>query len=149
MWTTAQVFFYRLTLMSGVSPKCEWQLMMDYTFVRNRMPKITPAGFRRKHTKGFLEMLHPNATLDDDTLRSMETSSSDVVILSAYYDEKVELYYAKSGVSLHHLLIATQTHCVVCQYPSKPEVSRCYMCFVLFCSYYVVLSCIILCFIYC
>ena len=112
--------------MSGVSPKSEWQLMMDYTFVRNRMPKITPAGFRRKHTKGFLEMLHPNATLDDDTLRSMETRSSDVVILSAYYDEKVALYYAKSGVSLHHLLIATQSHCVVCEYPSKPEVSRCY-----------------------
>ena len=36
----------------------------------------------------------------------MQTKASTVKISSVYYDEKLNLYYAKSGVSLHHILIA-------------------------------------------
>ena len=44
--------------MIHVPTKIEWQLMVDYTFIRNRMHENTPPNFRRKQTKGFSYFLH-------------------------------------------------------------------------------------------
>ena len=109
--------------MIHVPSKLEWQLMMDYTFIRNRIPENTPVNFRRVHTKGFLHMLHPKVDFNDDTLTCMRTNSPDLAINHAYYKEKVEEYYIMSGVSLHQILIATQTNCVICGWVSEPEPS--------------------------
>ena len=110
--------------MKHVPSKIEWQLMLDYTFIRNCMPENTPTNFRRTHTKGFLHMLHSELDLDEDTLTRMRTNSPQFPINVAYYEEKIEEYYVKCGVSLHHILIATQTNCVVCGSLSKPEPSK-------------------------
>lgn len=107
-----------------MSSKSDWQLMLDYTFIRNRMPENTPSRFRSKHTKGFLQFLHSNVLIDDEAIQGMECRSSDVVIMSSFYNEKIDRYYALSGVSLHHLLIATQQICVECGSVSKPDVNR-------------------------
>ena len=98
--------------------------MMDYTFIRNRIPENTPVNFRHVHTKGFLHMLHPKFDFNEDTLTCMRTNSPDLPINHAYYKEKVEEYYIMSGVSSHHILIATQTNCVICGSVSKPEPSK-------------------------
>ena len=97
--------------MIHVLSKFEWQLMMDYTFVQNRIPENTPVNFRHVHTKGFLNMLHPKFDFNEDTLTCMRTNSPDLPINHAYYKEKVEEYYIMSGVSSHHILVATQTLC--------------------------------------
>ena len=96
----------------------------DFTFIRNRIPENTPAKFRHVHTKGFLQMLHPKLDFKEDTLTCMRANSSDLPINHAYYKEKVEEYYIISGVSLHHILIATQTKCVICGSLLKPEPSK-------------------------
>ena len=69
-------------------------------------------------------MLHPKVDFNDDTLTCMRTNSPDLAINHAYYKEKVEDYYVMPGVSLHHILIATQTKCVICGSISKPEPSK-------------------------
>ena len=98
--------------------------MIDFSFIRNRLPKNTPVKFRRKHMKGFLHMLHPNLDLDEETLTCMTSNAVDHPISNAYYDDKIEEYYAISGVALHHILIATQSSCVVCGSLSKPEACK-------------------------
>ena len=52
--------------MLRIPSKTEWQLIVDFTFIRNRMPENTPVNFRCSHTKGFLHLLHPNLDIDDD-----------------------------------------------------------------------------------
>ena len=98
--------------------------MIDFSFIRNRLPENTPVKFRRKHMKGFLHMLHPNFDLDEETLTCMSSNAVEHPISDAYYDDKIEEYYAISGVSLHHILIATQTCCVVCGSLSKPDACK-------------------------
>ena len=110
--------------MLKVLPKGDWQLMLDFTFITNHLPENTPVIFRTKHTKGFLQLLHPAALLSDDVLFCMEMESSKTPICSEQYAEKLELYYAASGVALHHLLIAPQETCTVCGFSSKPEAQR-------------------------
>ena len=80
--------FYQV--MIHVPSKFEWQLMMDYTFIRNRIPENTPAKFRHVHTKGFLQMLHPKVDFKEDTLTCMRKNSPDLPINHAYYKEKVQ-----------------------------------------------------------
>ena len=87
--------------------------MIDFSFIRNRLPENTFVKFRRKHMKGFLHMLHPNLDLDEETITCMMSNAVEHPISDAYYDDKIEEYYTTSGVSLHHILIATQTCCVV------------------------------------
>ena len=110
--------------MPKVLTKDDWQLMLDFTFIRNHLPKNTPVPFRTKHTKGFLQLLHPTALLSDDVLFGMEIESSKTPIWSEQYAEKLELYYANSGVALHHILISPQETCTVCGSFSKPETLR-------------------------
>ena len=110
--------------MLHIPSKSEWQLIVDFTFIRNRMPENTPVRFRRTHTKGFLNMLHPNLDIDDDMVTRMTSSSSQHPIDDAYYYDKIEEYFVTSGVSLHHILIATQSNCGVCGSISKPEASK-------------------------
>ena len=95
--------------------------MIDHTFIRNCMPETTPKQFRKKHTKAFLEQLHPNVCFDDETFAWLECTSSNVEIPQVCYKQSLDLYYANSGVSLHHILIATQTVCVKCGSLSKPS----------------------------
>ena len=110
--------------MLRIPSKTEWQLIVDFTFIRNRMPENTPVNFRCSHTKGFLHLLHPNLDIDDETLTVMTASSSQHPIDDAYYYDKIEEYFVISGVSLHHILVATQTKCAVCGSRSKPEASK-------------------------
>ena len=110
--------------MQKVSSKSEWQLMLDFTFIRNHLPDNTPVIFRIKHTKGFLQLFHPTALLSNDVLLCMEMTTSKTPIWSTQYAEKLELYYKASGVALHHLLIPSQETCAVCGSPSKPETKR-------------------------
>ena len=110
--------------MLRIPSKTEWQLIVDFTFIRNRMPENTPVKFRCTHTKGFLHLLHPNLDIDDETLTVMTASSSQHPIDDAYYHDKIEEYFVISGVSLHHILVATQTKCAVCGSRSKPDVSK-------------------------
>ena len=77
--------------------------MIDFSFIRNRFPENTPVKFRRKHMKGFLHMLHPNLDLDEETISCMMSNAVKHPISDAYYDDKIEEYYAISGVSLHHI----------------------------------------------
>ena len=98
--------------------------MIDFSFIRNRLPENTPVKFRRKHMKGFLHILHPNLDLDEETLTCMMSNAVEHPISDAYYDDKIEEYYTISGVSLHHILIATQTCCAVCGSLSKPDASK-------------------------
>ena len=97
----------------------DWKVMLDYTFIRNCIPELTPAKFRRKHTKDFLHMLHPELVLSDDDVDCMHRSSGVVFIEKASYKTRLDQYYAESGVSLHHVLIATQDICVKCGSTSK------------------------------
>ena len=62
--------------MLHIPSKSEWQLIVDFTFIRNCMPENTPVRFLRTHTKGFLHMLHPNLDIDDDMVTRMTSSSS-------------------------------------------------------------------------
>ena len=102
----------------------EWEVMLDYSFIRNYLPGPTPAKFRRKHTKQFLSLFHPDVSLTDDDLNCMKRMSSDVVVASGDFKKKLDLYYADSGVSLHHVLIAPQKICAKYGSPSKPAVSK-------------------------
>ena len=97
--------------MLRIPSKTEWQLIVDLTFIRNRMPENTPVKFRCTHTKGFLHLLHPNLDIDDDMVTRMTSSSSQQPIDDAYYHDKIEEYFVISGVSLHHILIATKFLC--------------------------------------
>ena len=69
-------------------------------------------------------MLHPNLDLDEETITCMMSNAVDHPISDAYYDDKIEEYYTISGVSLHHILIATQTCCVICGSLSKTDASK-------------------------
>ena len=74
-----------------------------------------------------MPLLHPRVDFNDfndDTLTCMRTNSPDLAINHAYYKENVEEYYIKSGGLLHHILIATETNCVICGSVSKPEPSK-------------------------
>ena len=62
--------------MLHVPSKTEWQLMIDFSFIRNRFPENTPVKFRRKHMKGFLHMLHPNLDLDEETISCMMSNAA-------------------------------------------------------------------------
>ena len=55
--------------------KCQGQLMLDYTFIKNHRPENTPLGFRKNHTKGFLQLLHPNISLAKNDWKFMQTKS--------------------------------------------------------------------------
>ena len=72
--------------------------MLDYTFIQNHLPENTPPAFRRNHAKAFLHLLHPNISLEKNDWEFMQTKSSSVKISSDFYHEKLNLYYAKSGV---------------------------------------------------
>ena len=109
--------------MVNIPSKSEWQLMLDFNFIRNRLPENTPSRFRTKHTMAFLRLLHPKLVIDDIILSSMDLSSSQVTINDSYYDDKIDHYYNVSGVSLHHLLIPPNHSCAVCGSPSKPVAS--------------------------
>ena len=61
--------------------KCTWQLMLDYTFIRNHVPINTLSSFRRKHTLGFLQLQHPTLSFDKDDLKAMDVKSSAVIPL--------------------------------------------------------------------
>ena len=101
--------------------KSRWQLLLDYTFIRNQMPINTPLSFRNKHMLGFLQLQHPTLLLDIGDLKAMDLKSSDVPISSLCYLSKLDSYHAHSGVGLRHILIANQTICVECGSPSKPS----------------------------
>ena len=101
--------------------KSDWQVMQDYAFVTNCLPAITPSDFRMKHTKNFLQMLHPHISINDDDIKCMRLTISPIFFDKSSYKKKVDQYYAKSGFSLHHVLIATQTICVNCGFNSKPS----------------------------
>ena len=62
--------------------------------------------------------------LDHEVLLRMEKESSATRIYSEEFKKRIDLYYTNSGVSLHHLIIATQTKCAVCGYHSKPVAHR-------------------------
>ena len=91
--------------MLRIPSKTEWQLIVDFTFIRNRMPENTPVKFRCTHTKGFLHLLHPNLDIDDETLTAMTASSSQHSIDDAHYHDKIEEYFVISGVSLGRPLL--------------------------------------------
>ena len=110
--------------MSGVSSKDSCQLILDFTFIRNHFPENVPVSFRTKHTKGFLELFHPNTLLSKDVLLRMEKDASTTRIWSEQYKEKLDQYSAASGVALHHIIIATQETCTVCGCCSKPDATR-------------------------
>ena len=57
--------------------------MIDFSFIRNRLPENTPVKFRRKHMKGFLHMLHPNFDLDEETLTCMSSNAVEHPISDA------------------------------------------------------------------
>ena len=86
--------------------------------VRNRSSAARPVRAAQVH------MLHPNLDLDEETLTCMTSNAVNHPISNAYYDDKIEEYYAISGVALHHILIATQSSCVVCGSLSKPEACK-------------------------
>ena len=99
----------------------DWQVMQDYAFITSCMPEITPAEFRRRHTKDFLQMLHPDIDVSDEDIKCMNNTSVATVFEKAFYKKNLDQYYEKSGVALHHVLIATQTICVKCGCTSKPS----------------------------
>ena len=78
----------------------EYQLMLDYIFIRNHLPHDTPGKFRRKHMRGFLELLHPHLTPAEEDLESWGTIFPSVVLNNSYYKEKLSQYYKISGVAL-------------------------------------------------
>ena len=80
--------------------------------------------FRRTHTKGFLDMMHPKFNFSEDTLTRMRTNSPETPIHHSRYEEKLKEYHLISGASLHHILIPTQTNCVICGSVLNPEPSK-------------------------
>ena len=50
-------------------PPSDLHVIQDYAFVTNCLPEITPSEFRRKHTKEFLQMLHPHIDITDGDIK--------------------------------------------------------------------------------
>ena len=61
--STPTGFVVNIFIMLHVPSKTEWQLMIDFSFIRNRLPENTPVKFRRKHMEGFCTCCIPTLIL--------------------------------------------------------------------------------------
>ena len=65
-------------------------VIQDYAFVTNCLPEITPSEFRRKHTKEFLQMLHPHIDINDSDIKCMDHT------VSPMFFQKLEVHFQEN-----------------------------------------------------
>ena len=54
----------KVSILDEITGKQKIELVMDFSFISTHIPLITPERFRAFHTKQFLEILHPNLSLE-------------------------------------------------------------------------------------
>ena len=110
----------KVSILDEITGKQKIKLVMDFSFISRHIPQITPVRFRDYHTKQFLEMLHPNLSLEPSIFQHLRAVIPKAKAEGKYYKEKLKEYYAEFGIPMEHLLISTQTECSACGSKSKP-----------------------------
>ena len=99
-------------------------VIVDFTFIKNKFPANTPKAFKRKHTIQFLQLIHPEYRITWEECLSWEGKTPVSVIEGYDWMQKLKRYGDVYGVWLNHIIIPNQTSCIRCGELCKPEASE-------------------------